>query len=138
VADASRGRTRTYLIWAVLSVVVAVPIGAAAFSPLLAWREPVYIAAGFAGVIAMWAVFGAALWAVLLRRRRLRWWIWRLGHTSLALVNVAGSVVHAVLIEGTMETATKALLCLLVVAATTKVLVDLRVWTTQTRRKAKS
>ncbi len=138
MADASRGRTRTYLIWAVLSVVVAVPIGAAAFSPLLAWREPVYIAAGFAGVIAMWAVFGAALWAVLLRRRRLRWWIWRLGHTSLALVNVAGSVVHAVLIEGTMETATKALLCLLVVAATTKVLVDLRVWTTQTRRKAKS
>ncbi|MEK9967378.1 MAG: hypothetical protein VW582_13580 [Rhodospirillaceae bacterium] len=32
---------------------MAVPVAAAAFSPQLAWRDPVYIAAGFAGVIAM-------------------------------------------------------------------------------------
>jgi hypothetical protein len=30
-----------------------VPLAAAATSPLLAWRQPVYIAAGLAGVIAM-------------------------------------------------------------------------------------
>ena len=39
--------------WAALATAVAVPIAAAAASPLLAWRDPVYIAAGFAGVVAM-------------------------------------------------------------------------------------
>ncbi len=195
------------LIWAALAIVVAVPIAGAAFSPQLAWRDPVYIGAGFAGVvamsllllqpllaggylpdlpvrhsrrvhrlvgtclvaavvvhvgglwitsppdmldallfraptffsawgvIAMWAVFGAALLALLLRRLRVRFWVWRLGHTSLAATTVIGSVVHAVLIEGTMETITKILLCALVLVATAKVLIDLRVWTTETRRQ---
>ena len=31
----------------------AVPIGAAAASPLLAWRAPIYIAAGFAGIVGL-------------------------------------------------------------------------------------
>ncbi len=83
----------------------------------------------------MWTLFGAALLAILLRRLRLRWWVWRLGHTSLALITVIGSVVHALLIQGTMETTTKVILCTVVVLATVKVLVDLRVWTTDTRRK---
>jgi len=30
-----------------------VPVAVAAASPLLAWRDPVYIAAGFAGIAAM-------------------------------------------------------------------------------------
>ncbi len=47
------GRTRACLIWAGLVIAIAVPIAAAAASPLLAWRQPVYIVAGFAGVIAM-------------------------------------------------------------------------------------
>lgn len=195
------------LIWAALLLVITVPVVAAAFSPQLAWRDPIYIGSGFAGVVAMsllllqpllaggylpgmtvpqrrrahrwigtglvlavllhvgglwitsppdmldallfraptffsvwgvvamWALFGAALLALLLRRLRLRWWIWRLGHTSLALTVVIGSVAHALLIEGTMETTTKVALCVIVVAATLKVLVDLRVWTTDTRRK---
>ena len=41
------------LIWVVLAAAVCVPIAAAAASPLLAWRGPVYILAGFAGIIAM-------------------------------------------------------------------------------------
>src|SRR6185436_20757713 len=41
---------RAILIWTALAAAIAVPIGAAAASPLLAWRAPVYIAAGFAGV----------------------------------------------------------------------------------------
>jgi len=45
----------------------------------------------------------------------------------LAIVIVAGSVVHAMLIEGTMETISKAALCALVLAATVKVMADLRV-----------
>ncbi|MGB0572573.1 MAG: hypothetical protein ACPGQM_11000 [Alphaproteobacteria bacterium] len=66
---------------------------------------------------------------------RLRWWVWRLGHTSLALITVIGSVVHALLIQGTMETTSEVILCTIVIAATMKVLVDLRVWTTDMRRK---
>ncbi|MEP4377600.1 MAG: ferric reductase-like transmembrane domain-containing protein [Alphaproteobacteria bacterium] len=208
--DRGRHRVPGFLIWAALLVAVAVPIAAAAFSPQLAWRDPVYIGAGFAGVVAMsllllqpllaggylpdlsvrnsrrihrligtclvaavmihvaglwvtsppdaldallfraptffsawgvvamWAVFGAALLALLLRRLRLKWWVWRLCHTSLAAATVVGSVVHAVLIEGTMETVSKVLLCAAVLAVTSKVLIDLRVWTTETRRKRKA
>jgi hypothetical protein len=43
----------------------------------------------------------------------------------LAIVIVAGSVVHAMLIEGTMETISKAALCALVLAAATTVMADL-------------
>ena len=195
---------REALIWVALAAAVAVPIAVAAASPLLAWRHPVYIAAGFAGifalglllvqpvliggylpglsahrgrrvhrwiggalvvavaihvgglwitsppdvidalllasptpfsvwgVIAMWAIFAAALLAALRRRLRLGPRTWRLSHTFLAVVIVVGSVVHGVLIEGTMETVSKAALCALVLAATMKVMADLRVWAKRT------
>jgi hypothetical protein len=41
------------LIWAALAVAICVPIAAAAASPLLEWRGPIYILAGFAGIIAL-------------------------------------------------------------------------------------
>lgn len=195
-----KSRVRAILIWTIVVVAIALPITAAAASPLLAWRDPIYIAAGFAGVvgmalllvqpllaggylpglsiqrrrsvhrivgmtlvvsvvihvaalwitsppdvidallfrsptpfsawgvIAMWAVFAAALLAALRRRLRLRWRTWRLGHTALTAVTVLGSVIHALLIEGTMEMVSKVVLCTLVFAVTVKVLVDLRVW----------
>lgn len=197
---------RATLIWAALAAVVGVPIAAAAASPLLAWRGPVYILAGFAGivalgfvlaqplliggylpglptirgrrahrwiggalvvavmihvgglwitsppdmidallfvsptpfspfgVIAMWAIFAVALLAALRRRLGLRPRTWRIAHMVLAVVIVAGGLVHAMLIEGTMETVSKAVLCALVLAATIKVMADLRVW----RRRATS
>ncbi len=200
-------RTRTILIWGALGAAIAVPVIAAAASPLLAWRQPVYILAGFAGivgmamllmqpllaggylpglstlrsrrlhrwtgitlvsavvihvvglwitsppdvvdallfvsptpfsawgVIAMWAVFGAAMLAVFRRRLRLRFLTWRLCHVTLAVVTVIGSLVHALLIEGTMETVTKAGLCLLVLAATAKAVSDMRIWAIRARRK---
>ncbi|MFO6463020.1 ferric reductase-like transmembrane domain-containing protein [Jannaschia sp. KMU-145] len=187
---------RAILIWCALGLAIALPLIVAAKSPLLAWREPIYIAAGFAGVvglalmllqpllasgglpglspragrrlhrgigvalvlavvlhvaglwitsppdvidaltftsptpfsawgvIAMWAVFGAAILAVLRRRMALR--TWRKAHTGLAVVIVAGTVLHALLIEGTMGVATKAALCALVVAALLRALVRLR------------
>jgi predicted ferric reductase len=183
------------LIWAALAVAICVPIAAAAASPLLAWRDPVYILAGFAGMIAlgltlvqplliagylpglsayrgrrvhhwtggalvvavvlhvaglwmtsppdmidallfasptpfspfgvisMWAIFAVALLALLRRRLGLR--SWRIAHMSLAAVIVAGGVVHAMLVEGAMETISKAALCALVFAAATKVMADL-------------
>ncbi len=196
---------RAILIWVALGTAIAVPIAVAATSPLLAWRDPVYIAAGFAGVVAMalvliqpllaggylpglpgrhgrrvhrwiggalvvavvvhvaglwltsppdvidallfvsptpfsvwgvvamWALFAAALLAALRWRLRIRPQLWRLGHTALAAVVVVGSVVHAMLIEGTMGTTSKAALCALALAAIIKVLVDLRSWTLVTR-----
>lgn len=196
-------RAKAGLIWGLLAVAVGVPMAAAAASEQLAWRGPVYIIAGFAGiaalalvlvqplliggylpgletyrgrrahrviggtlvavllihvgglwitsppdmidaltftsptpfspfgVVAMWAIFAVALLALIRRRLGLR--TWRIAHMSLAAVIVAGSVVHAVLIEGTMETMTKAALCALVVAAAAKVMVDL--WARQNKTR---
>src|SRR3984893_12616084 len=196
------------LIWAALAAAICVPIAAAAASPLLAWRGPLYITAGFAGilalglmlvqpllagvylpglsgyrgrrahrwiggalvaavvihvaglwitsppdmidallftsptpfspfgVIAMWAIFAVALLALLRRRLRLR--TWRIAHMSLAVVIVAASVVHGMLVEGTMETVTKAALCALVLAAAIKVIADLRVWRKQATLRGES
>jgi predicted ferric reductase len=198
-------RTRAILVWTALACALAVPVAAAAASPLLAWREPIYIVAGLAGVlafalllmqplliggylpglvgmsarqvhrwigsllvaavvihviglwltsppdvvdallfvsptpfsawgvIAMWAVFAAALLAAMRRRLRLRPRTWRIGHTSLAVIVVAGSVVHALLIEGTMEVMSKVALSGLIVIATIKVMSDLRVWAKRAR-----
>ena len=44
---------RAALIWAVVAGTILVSLGVAAMSPLLAWRGPVYIVAGFAGVLAL-------------------------------------------------------------------------------------
>jgi predicted ferric reductase len=75
------------------------------------------------GVVAMWAIFAVAVLALF--RRRLRLQTWRITHLSLAAVIVGGSVVHGMLIEGTMETMSKAALCALVIATTIKVVIDL-------------
>ena len=79
------------------------------------------------GVIAMWAIFAVALLAVLRRRLGLRPRTWRIAHMSLAVVIVVGSVIHGMLVEGTMETMSKVALCALVLAAAIKVMADLRV-----------
>lgn len=80
------------------------------------------------GVVAMWAVFAAAVLAAVRRWLGLQLRLWRRLHTSFTVVVVVGSVVHAILIEGTMETISKVALCGLVILATVKALVDLRVW----------
>src|SRR5215510_11034101 len=183
------------LSWVALVAAICVPIAAAALSPLLAWRGPVYILAGFAGiialglvlvqplliagylpglsgyrgrrahhwiggalalavvvhvgglwissppdmidallfesptpfspfgVIAMWAIFAVALLAAFRRRLGLR--TWRIAHMALAAVIVVGTVAHCMLIEGAMETVSKAALSALVLGAAIKVMVDL-------------
>ncbi|WP_120503300.1 ferric reductase-like transmembrane domain-containing protein [Sulfitobacter mediterraneus] len=188
------------LIWASLAITISVPIAAAVASPLLAWRDPIYIVAGFAGivamtlmlvqpllaagylpglsrprgrrihlwiggilvlavvlhvaglwitsppdvidallfasptpfsawgVIAMWAVFVAAFIAMMRNRLNLQPRTWRRVHTTLTSIVIAGTITHAMLIEGTMETVSKSALCLLVVVAAVKALSDLKVW----------
>ena len=85
------------------------------------------------GVIAMWAIFAVALLAAFRRRLGLAPRTWRITHMVFAVVIVVGSVVHGLLVEGTMETMSKAALCTLVVAAAAKVIAD-RVW----RKRASS
>ena len=200
-------RVRPVLTWAAFGIAIVVPIAVAATSPLLQWRSPVYIAAGFAGivamalvlaqpllargylpglsarrsrrvhrwvgaalvaavavhvgglwltsppdvidaltftsptpfsdwgVVAMWALFAAASFAVARPWWRIRPRVWRVGHTTLAALAVVCSVVHAILIEGTMGTVSKVALCALVLTATAKVVFDLRPWTLLTRRR---
>lgn len=191
---------RAVLIWIGVAIAVAAPIGIAAQSPLLAWRDATYIAAGFAGVVAlaliflqpllilgvlpglrrlrgrrvhaavggalvaaillhvgglwltsppdvidallfasptpfsvwgvsaMWAAFAAAALAASRKPLRLRPKLWRLGHSGLVAVVVVGTVIHALLIEGAMETVSKIALCGLAAGATVFAFVRLRAW----------
>ena len=174
------------LLWIALVIATAVPLAAALMSPLLEWRSPVYILAGFSGVlalclllyqpllargfvpgfqaargrtlhrwvgaalivsvivhvaglwitsppdvvdallfvsatpfsvwgvIAMWALFASGCLAALRLRVRIRPRHWRLIHKALAFVIVTGSIVHAWMIEGTMEVWSKSVLCMLI------------------------
>jgi hypothetical protein len=52
------------------------------------------------------------------------------------VVIVVGSIVHAMLVEGTMETVSKAALCALVLAAAIKVMAGLLVWRMWVRRES--
>jgi len=180
---------RTLFVWLVLLTLVLVPLVLASASPLLAWRQPIYIGAGLAGVLALslllfqpllvshippgiskakasryhralgialtvlvllhvaglwitsppdvidalmfrsptpfapWGVI--AMWALLISasiailRKRLPWSAkrWRLVHRSLAFIIVLGTVVHAILIDGTMESMSKIMLCVAVCGA---------------------
>lgn len=189
---------RPFLIWGALGLAVLAPVALAAASPLLAWRSPVYIAAGFAGiaalglllvqpllaagwlpgyrgpkgrrlhrrvglaliiaivihvgglwltsppdvidaltftsptpfsdwgVIAMWALFAAAALAMVRRRAPDR--TWRVGHSTLVMIAVICTVLHAVLIIGAMETVSKIALSAIVLGATAKAIYDLRAW----------
>jgi predicted ferric reductase len=83
----------------------------------------------------MWALFAAALLAALYRWSRLRPRIFRLAHTATVCVAVAGSVAHALLIEGTMGDLSKAVLCILVVLALIRTIAGLRTWTLLLRRR---
>jgi predicted ferric reductase len=74
------------------------------------------------GVIAMWAVIVVALLAALRRRAGLAPATWRRAHMALALLAVGCTVVHALLVEGAMETFSKAALCALVLLAALRVI----------------
>jgi hypothetical protein len=125
------GRRAHYWIGGALVVSVVVHVGGLWFtSPpdmidALLFVSPTWFSPF--GVIAMWAIFATALMAAFRRRLGLTPRMWRIAHLSLAAVIVVGSVIHSLLIEGTMGTITKAALCALVLAAAIKVIAD-RVW----------
>ena len=183
-------RYHSILVWVCLLTMAAVPIAAALMSPLLAWRQPVYIVAGVAGVVAlvlllfqpmlargflpglsrirsrivhrwvgvslvlavvihvaglwitsppdvidallfrsatafspwgvisMWALFFSGCLVAMRPVLALRVTTWRLIHQTLAAIIVVGSVVHVILIDGTMEAVSKWFLCAAVIVVT--------------------
>ncbi|MGB0498562.1 MAG: ferric reductase-like transmembrane domain-containing protein [Rubricella sp.] len=82
----------------------------------------------FFGVVAMWALFVAAMLAVF--RKTLRWrpQIWRLAHTAAVSVVVPASVAHALMIEGTMGTVSKIVLCVALLGAFALTVRRLKPW----------
>ncbi|MDD9724435.1 ferric reductase-like transmembrane domain-containing protein [Roseovarius sp. SK2] len=196
---------RKLSIWAAVCAALLVPVVAAGFSPLLQWRQPIYILAGFAGIVGfalmllqpllaggylpgvpalkgrrvhrwvgagivalvvlhvgglwltsppdvvdalllrsptpfsvwgvlvMWLIFATAALAVMRKRLGVRPMTWRRAHTALAVLIVAGTGLHAVLIQGTMETVSKYALFALALGATVKVILDLRIWAARRR-----
>lgn len=87
------------------------------------------------GVIAMWALFATALFAAFRRKLHLRPQTWRFVHGLFAIIITIGTIVHALLIEGTMETYSKIALSTLVFAATMKAIIDLKLWGIWARRR---
>ena len=191
---------RSWAIGAGLILAIAVPLVLASFSPLLQWRDPIYIGSGLAGILAMglmlaqpvlaagylkqfsrvtsrhvhrvvgivlvlavmghvvglwitsppdvidvllfrsptpfsvwgalamWALFAAALFALLRKPLKIAPRIWRRGHAALTSIAIAGTVVHVLLIEGTMEQTTKIILSILAVVVAIKATLDLRIF----------
>lgn len=203
-------RLGAIIIWVALLMLIAVAILLAANSPLLAWREPMYIVAGFAGVLAMavlllqpllankqfaglpalsaqrfhrwnglllvllvvvhviglwitsppdvidallfrsatqfsvwgvlamWCVFITAIFALFRRRLKIRPNTWKLIHLVLAIVIVVCSVVHALLIDGTMEIFSKSLLAISVLGLTALTIFKLLPPVVRQRKKRRS
>lgn len=187
---------RAVAIWSVVIAAMLIPLIVATQSPLLAWRGPIYITAGFAGVMGMallliqpllangdmvglslpkarrvhrligvtlvgaviihiaglwitsppdvidvllfrsptpFGVWGAvAMWGVIAtavlatQRRKVHPRRWRILHLTLAVVIAISTLAHALLIEGTMGTWSKAALAGLVAGATIKTIWDRR------------
>jgi predicted ferric reductase len=84
---------RKPLIWAALLALMFIPVVIAIFSPLLQWRQPVYIIAGFAGVLGLsflliQPLFAADLLPGLKRRQSRRC------HKWLGIILLASVIVH--------------------------------------------
>ncbi|MFD0857355.1 ferric reductase [Roseovarius aquimarinus] len=88
------------------------------------------------GVIAMWAALAAALLVALRRRLGMQRRVWRPVHAALAGLTVGASAAHAMLIDGTMESISKAALCALAVVVTVAAFADLGVWRRGSQRGA--
>ncbi len=127
----SRLRSKTIHRWVGMVLVLLVGlhvVGLWLTSPpdvidALLFRSPTAFSAW--GVISMWALFASVCLVGTRRRLKFRITAWRLIHRLLAVIIVIGSAVHAMLIEGTMETVSKLFLCVAVVSATlTAVLIN--------------
>ena len=86
------------------------------------------------GVVAMWSIVLTALLVVTRKRIGLKNTAWQIAHNLLAVVVVIATVVHALMIEGTMGQVSKIVLCTAVIVATGAVVVHLRIIKPLSRR----
>ncbi|MXU65088.1 ferric reductase [Rhodobacteraceae bacterium KN286] len=86
------------------------------------------------GVTAMWVTVLTVLLVVLRRRLPVRPVTWAWLHNGLALLLVGATVVHAMMIEGTMGPVSKGLACAAALVAGTGIIAYLRVWRTLRHR----
>lgn len=86
------------------------------------------------GALAMWAVFFAAMLALLRPRLPLRLWRW--AHTGAVTLVVVGTVLHAVQIDGTMETISKWVLSAAVLLTLAFAIARRRIWAMGWRKRA--
>jgi len=70
------------------------------------------------GVIGMWSLFASACLVLFRHRLQIRVRPFLRSHKFLAVITVIGSVVHAMMIEGTMGTLSKTALCFIVLVVT--------------------
>lgn len=84
---------RSALIWVAFALAIAVPLVVAAQSPLLQWRDPIYIIAGFSGIVglALLLVQAVLISGLLTRQpaRRFHMWVGA-GLVVAVIVHVAG------------------------------------------------
>lgn len=90
------------------------------------------------GVIGLWSVILTALLVAGRSRLRMRPARWALVHNGLAAVVVVSSIVHALMIEGTMGSVSKGALCLGIAVATGAATLHLRVLRPRARAAATS
>ncbi|WP_209003865.1 ferric reductase-like transmembrane domain-containing protein [Labrenzia sp. CE80] len=88
------------------------------------------------GVVAMWGLVLTVLLVAFRKHLRLRPLAWRIIHNALAASVVATSAAHALLIEGTMGTLSKIVLCICAVLTTAAVTLYLRVIKPLRQRRA--
>lgn len=86
------------------------------------------------GVLAMWAVVLTVVLVGLRATLRIRRGTWAILHNALALVIVFGTVLHALMIDGTMGRGSKIILCTAVIVVTLSAIVHLRVMRGRRRR----
>ena len=79
------------------------------------------------GVVALWGMIITTVLVMLRRHLPLRFLHWAILHNVLAGIIVISTVVHALLIEGTMGSVSKWITCLAVVGTTLWVVWDMRV-----------
>ena len=79
------------------------------------------------GVIGLWSVIFTAVLVALRGRLLFRPSLWKLAHNCLALIVVVSSVVHALMIEGTMGWNSKLILCICVLIVSLVVVVHVRI-----------
>ncbi|APE42888.1 ferric reductase [Sulfitobacter alexandrii] len=87
------------------------------------------------GVMAMWALVATVALVALRRLLPLRSTQWKVLHNLLAAVVVLGSIVHALLIEGTMETRSKWVLCIAIACVTGFAILHLRLVKSRAARR---